>query len=139
MFASQASEPPSFVDCFFWKNHTNKPRLQEAENRAKAILDRIGWADYRERQARALSYGQRKLLAALALYMNSGSIAVCDEPTAGLDEKRAKTVFNLLLDWKTEDAQRAIIVATHDLEYVGLQATRLLRMERGILKGNNER
>lgn len=133
LLSARVSTPPSLVDIFWWRTRANTLALQEAEKATKAILDRVGWTNYRERQAQALSYGERKVLAALTLHMASGTIAICDEPTAGLDRGHASTVLELILEWKAKDAQRAVIITTHDLEYAGLKADRMLRMERGIL------
>lgn len=133
LLSARVFAPPSLVDIFWWRTSANILALQEAEKAAKAILDRVGWTNYRERKAQALSYGQQKLLASLTLRMASGTIAICDEPIAGLDKDHAATVLDLLLEWKNEDSQRAVIITTHDLEYSGLKADRMLRMERGIL------
>lgn len=134
--SSYVSAPPSLLDSLLWRARRNQIREAKAVQRSEDILGRVEWQDLRNRQARALSYGQRKLLAALTLRLAAGSIAICDEPTAGLDAGRGQLVMQMLVEWKNEAPDRSLLIATHDLEYASVHAERTLRMERGALTGN---
>jgi len=61
---------------------------------------------------------QQRLVLARLLYNldNKIDIIFLDEPTANLDQHTAKFVMNFIKQFCNEDRQRAIIIASHDLD-----------------------
>jgi ABC-type branched-subunit amino acid transport system ATPase component len=106
-----------------------------AEEQTQRALVAWGWKRYAGQQAGQLSYGQRKFLAVLQLTLADGSVAVCDEPTAGLDSTQAACVTQMLQRWQSEHEKRALLVATHDLEYASKVFDRTYRISDGTLLG----
>lgn len=110
----------------------------QTETRALAQATRAladaEWVDYASHLAGQLSYGQRKFLSILQLSLASGTIAICDEPTAGLDANQAARVSAILKQWQAADINRSILVATHDLEYVRSGFDRAYRIAEGRIE-----
>jgi ABC-type branched-subunit amino acid transport system ATPase component len=125
-------EPPGIWAAISRNSHYSH-RQGMAEQQTQRMLREVNWEGSADQQAGELSYGQRKFLTILQLVSAEGNVAVCDEPTAGLDSGQAARVISLLRNWQSSKPQRALIVATHDLEYVREAFDRAYRMSNGRL------
>ena len=109
--------------------HVLKQPRRDAEEHARALLDRLGVAHRSEAMPHELSGGEAQRVAiARALAVNP-PVLLMDEPTASLDparrEELAATVRELSADGTT------LVVATHDAEFARSCAQRVLLMEEG--------
>ncbi len=96
---------------------------------ARGLLDRLAPGIDGERHPRDLSEGQRLSLV-LAVVLASGPAVVClDEPTRGLDYP-GKLALADILTGLTEEG-RAVLVATHDVEFVAQVADRVVVLADG--------
>ncbi|HET8815661.1 MAG TPA: metal ABC transporter ATP-binding protein [Solirubrobacterales bacterium] len=81
---------------------------------ARGALERVGLRDMAEETFGELSGGQRqRVLIARALVQDAG-VLLMDEPFTGLDRPSAELLEGLITELAT--AERAIVIATHDLE-----------------------
>ncbi|RMI13671.1 energy-coupling factor ABC transporter ATP-binding protein [Cellulomonas triticagri] len=92
---------------------------------ARAWLDRVGLADRADLPVRALSGGQRQLLALTAVLATEPDVLVCDEPTTLLD-LRWRAVVDALL----ADLPQQVVQVTHDLD-AAAHADRVLVVDDG--------
>jgi|GEM_PF-1683213 len=115
------------------RNRWYTQRHASALGDAQRALAFAGWEQYAGQQAGQLSYGERKFLTILQLTLAKGDVAICDEPAAGLDSTQATRVIEMLDRWHSEQENRALIVATHDLEYVSEAFDRTYRISDGHL------
>ncbi len=84
--------------------------------RARACLDRVGMADFAERQIGQLSGGQQqRVFLARALAQNA-DLFVLDEPFAGVDAATEKAIVSVLKSLRDEG--RTIVAVHHDLSTV---------------------
>ena len=93
-------------------------RLEEANIRARAmqLLDFVGIAQFAERTARHLSYGdQRRLEIARALATDPQLLAL-DEPAAGMNATEKLALRELLVKIKGEG--KTILLIEHDVKLV---------------------
>ncbi|KUF14653.1 ABC transporter ATP-binding protein [Streptomyces silvensis] len=96
---------------------------------ARAILDRIAPGIDDATHPRDLSEGQ-KLALVLAVQLSAApGVVLLDEPTRGLDY-RAKAQLTRILDELTAEG-RAVVVSTHDVEFVARTAGRVVVMAEG--------
>lgn len=98
---------------------------RERDARARAWLARVGLADRADLPVRALSGGQRQLLALAAVLATEPAVLVCDEPTTLLDLRWRRVVDALLADLPQQ-----VVQVTHDLD-AAARADRVLVVDDG--------
>lgn len=107
-------------------------RKQDVE-RAGQLLERFGLGAVADGNAKSLSGGERQRVALARALMNDPSLLVLDEPTAHLDDDRAKSIAELLAELARDG--RALLVATHDPRLVqSAGVTRILDLAAGKLE-----
>ncbi len=101
----------------------------EAPGTCRSILDRIVPSVADESHPRDLSEGQRLALALAVQLCPRPSIIMLDEPTRGLDEGAKARFATVISELATQG--RAIMVATHDVEFVAIVADRVIVLADG--------
>ena len=88
------------------------PASDSHEERARALLGRVGLGDRLDHRPAELSGGERQRAALARSLILKPRLLLCDEPTGNLDAASAGIVAELLLDlYQGEDA--ILIVVTH--------------------------
>lgn len=82
-----------------------------------------------ERHPRDLSAGERQRVALAAILVGRPSVVLLDEPTLGMDRGRMTWLGRTLQILR--QAGSAIVVATHDADFVAAAATRAVLLDRG--------
>ena len=96
---------------------------------ARSLLDRLAPGIDGDRHPRDLSEGQRLALV-LAIVLTSGpEVVALDEPTRGLDYPGKEALAGILASLTAEG--RAVLVATHDVEFVARVADRVVVLADG--------
>jgi ABC-type lipoprotein export system ATPase subunit len=98
---------------------------------ADEILERLKIYKFKKTKTAILSGGQKQRVAIARALVNRPNLILADEPTANLDRKTAREIFNILLDLKKEG--KAILIVTHD-EYMHQLSDLVCTMEDGRLK-----
>lgn len=102
----------------------NRDRAQ-----ASQLIEELGLRDSAHQITRRLSGGQRQRVAIARLLMQSPSILLLDEPTAGLDVLATRHVMDLLA--QLNDQGMTVISVLHDLAIAQTYAQRTLIFEAG--------
>ena len=110
---------------------TGAPKGQ-AEQRARAALDKVGLADRAKAMPLELSGGEQQRVAVARAIVNRPQIILADEPTANLDRVAADKVIDALRAFHA--AGVTCVISTHD-EQVLDTAGRVIRLEHGQLVG----
>jgi putative ABC transport system ATP-binding protein len=95
-----------------------KPR-RHSEQRARALLERVGLAHRADAYPDRLSGGEQQRVAIARALIHEPFLILADEPTGNLDEETGAKVLHLLLAL-TRDAGKTLIMATHNPEVVPL-------------------
>ena len=104
---------------------------QEAVERGRALLERVGLARFARAKPGSLSGGQRQRVAiARALAMRPAAI-LCDEPTSALDAEMVGEVLNLLSSLAAEGM--TMVIVTHELAFARDVSDRVVVMEHGAV------
>ncbi len=86
--------------------------IPERRERAMALLEQVGLADFAHKLPSAVSGGYQQLAAIARSLANDPPILLADEPTGNLDSATAETIFQLFND--LVGAGKTILMVTHD-------------------------
>ena len=92
-----------------------RPGKHEREE-ARAALDRVGLADYEDRQISQLSGGQQQRVFLARALVQEADLYFMDEPLQGVDATTERTVISLLQDLRARGT--TVLVVHHDLQTV---------------------
>jgi energy-coupling factor transport system ATP-binding protein len=99
------------------------------QERARALLDRLAPGIDDDTHPRDLSEGQRLSLVLAVQLTAAPGVVLLDEPTRGLDYRAKRTLIEIVDRLAAEG--RAVVVATHDVEFVAACADRVVVMAEG--------
>jgi len=102
--------------------------LRERQERAAALLRRVGLADRLSHRPTELSGGEQQRVAIARAVANEPALLLADEPTGNLDSQSGAEVVRLLEELLEEG--RTVIVVTHD-EGLSRRAHRTIRLHDG--------
>ena len=101
----------------------------EAEQRVRALADRVGIAQRLHHFPQQISGGEMQRAAIARALIHQPSLVVADEPTGNLDSENGAVVLSLLTALNTELGV-TVLLATHAAE-VASAAKRVLKMRDG--------
>lgn len=106
---------------------TGAPKAQ-AEQRARAALDKVGLLERANALPMELSGGEQQRVAIARAIVNRPQIILADEPTANLDRAAADKVIDALHAFHAVGV--TCVISTHD-EQILDSAARVIRLEHG--------
>ena len=105
--------------------------LEEAELRARHVLDQVGLSDRINHGPSELSGGQQQRVAIARALVNKPSMIIADEPTGNLDSKTGDYVMGLFKELNEEG--QTIILITHE-EDIANQSKRIINIKDGLIE-----
>ncbi len=93
------------------------------------LLERVGLSSRADATWRKLSGGEKQRLSLALALVGRPTVAVLDEPTAGLDVDGRRLVRDVVRDLR--DTGAAVLLATHDLADAETQADRVVIVDHG--------
>lgn len=107
-----------------------RPRRADRDAAIRA-LEKVGLADYQNRQISQLSGGQQQRLFLARALIQEPEILLLDEPFAGIDLATEKAIFELLRSMKKKGS--TILIVFHDLQNAEKYFDRLLLLNRRLI------
>ena len=121
----------NLVEHFTAAEHLRIVRAPHDRQSTDAVLDSLGLAEQARHRVDQLSGGEQQRLALLAAMMTGRPLLVADEPTAHLDDERARQVLDRLRRTAERDGT-TVVYTTHDPR-ITEEADRLLHLDHGVL------
>ncbi|MEA4988348.1 MAG: ABC transporter ATP-binding protein [Anaerovorax sp.] len=90
-----------------------KVPLEEREERAQQLLDRVGIGQRADHMPNEISGGQKQRVAIARALANRPPIILADEPTGNLDSKSSVEIMDIFTDLNRKEGNTVIIV-THE-------------------------
>ena len=102
---------------------------KDAEDRAKALLQKVGLADKALQYPHQLSGGQAQRVAIARALAMEPEMLCFDEPTSALDPELTQEVLAVMRDLARE--HMTMVVVTHEMSFARDVADRVILMEKG--------
>ena len=112
-----------------------KKSKAEAEEKAMALLERVGLADRANAYPSQLSGGQKQRIAIVRAVCMEPEVMLFDEPTSALDPEMVGEVLEVMKDLAREGM--TMVVVTHEMGFAREVGSRVLFMDGGKLVEEN--
>ncbi len=109
--------------------------IAEAEEKAMALLRRIGLEDKANVYPSTLSGGQKQRVAIVRALAMNPEVILFDEPTSALDPEMVGEVLDLMKELAHEGM--TMVIVTHEMGFAREVGTRLCFMDEGIIMEEN--
>ena len=107
-------------------------RGEEATEKVKALLERVGLCDRMDHLPNELSGGEQQRVAIARALAHNPSIIFADEPTGNLDSRNGRQILDLLFELADESG-KTLVMVTHDPEVARL-GDRVLTIRDGVVQ-----
>jgi branched-chain amino acid transport system ATP-binding protein len=96
----------------FWKNLN---QLEDADERAEEVLERVGLKRRRDIQAGLLTYAEQRTLEIGITIAGGANVILLDEPTAGMSRAESRRAVDLIRD---VTVGKTLLMVEHDMGVV---------------------
>jgi polar amino acid transport system ATP-binding protein len=110
---------------------TGKMKKEEAEEKAKELLTRVGLADKMQVYPSSLSGGQQQRAAIARALAMDPEIMLFDEPTSALDPEMVGEVLDVMKSLAEEGM--TMVIVTHEMGFAREVADRMFFIDEGIV------
>ena len=110
-------------------------KKDEAEKKARELLDRVGVGHQAEKYPAMLSGGQQQRVAIARALAMEPKVMLFDEPTSALDPEMIKEVLDVMIDLAQQGM--TMIVVTHEMGFARTAADRVVFMADGAIVEEN--
>jgi len=127
-------------DTKFWSAlvKTSADKKNKFEEKIKEMLEMVDLEGFKNKLARDLSYGQKRLIELIRTILNPHKLLILDEPVAGVNPKLRRVIEKILLELKQQG--ETILLIEHDMDFAFNIADRVVVMDEGkvIAQGKPE-
>ncbi|NOX34404.1 MAG: ABC transporter ATP-binding protein [Deltaproteobacteria bacterium] len=109
-----------------------KFKRAKINKKVSLILEYLNLFHLRERNPSTLSGGEKRKIAIAGILVMDPEVILFDEPFSNLDYQGTIQVLKTIIDLNRSG--HTIIIATHDIETMICEATRIIIMEDGVIK-----
>ena len=108
---------------------------EEAEAKARALLERVGLGDRADAYPSQLSGGQKQRIAIVRALCMEPEVMLFDEPTSALDPEMVGEVLEVMKDLARDGM--TMVVVTHEMGFAREVGSRVVFMDGGVIVEEN--
>ncbi len=108
---------------------------EEAEKKARELLERVGLGDRADAYPNQLSGGQKQRVAIVRALCMEPEVMLFDEPTSALDPEMVGEVLDVMKQLASEGM--TMVVVTHEMGFAKEVGTRIVFMDGGVFVEEN--
>ncbi len=112
-----------------------KKTREEAEAKARALLERVGLGDRADAYPSQLSGGQKQRIAIVRALCMEPEVMLFDEPTSALDPEMVGEVLEVMKDLARDGM--TMVVVTHEMGFAREVGSRVVFMDGGVIVEEN--
>lgn len=106
-------------------------RKEEAQEKARTLLKRVGLSEKEKAYPSSLSGGQKQRVAIARALAMEPDLMLFDEPTSALDPEMVKEVLEVMKDLAKSGMTMAVV--THEMGFAREVADRVIFLDHGVL------
>jgi len=99
-----------------WRTLFSQGVKKHEEERAMELLELVGLTQFRDEEARKLSFGQQKLVEFAAILMSDPDLILLDEPAGGVNPVMIEKIMELVDDLNQQG--KTFLVVEHNMRLV---------------------
>ena len=107
--------------------------ISNSSDKVIELIDAIGLSNRTNHLPWKLSGGEKQRVAVARAMINKPDFIFLDEPTGNLDKKNAENIQELVINLSHEN-DVAIVVATHDNDFVNILDRKYILDKRGLME-----
>lgn len=112
-----------------------KMKEEDAVNKAKELLNRVGLIDKKDTYPNMLSGGQKQRVAIVRALMMNPDVILFDEPTSALDPEMVGEVLDVMKELAKD--HMTMVVVTHEMGFAREVANRVAFLDNGVFAYEN--
>ncbi|MCX8176148.1 MAG: energy-coupling factor ABC transporter ATP-binding protein [Candidatus Bathyarchaeota archaeon] len=107
--------------------------FEEVDKKVVEVAERFRLSNLLNKPPYKLSIGEKRMVTLASILAYNPEVLLLDEPTANLSLKSVEEVEKVVVEAK--DAGKAVVVASHDIEFVAKVANRVYILNNGLTLG----
>ena len=108
-----------------------KMKKEDAIDKARLLLDKVGMLKFEHVPVTQLSGGQKQRVAIARALMMNPKIMLFDEPTSALDPEMVGEVLEVIKDLAKEGM--TMVIVTHEMDFAKEVSHRIIFMDQGLI------
>lgn len=108
-----------------------KMKKEDAIDKARLLLDKVGMLKFEHVPVKQLSGGQKQRVAIARALMMNPKIMLFDEPTSALDPEMVGEVLEVIKDLAKEGM--TMVIVTHEMDFAKEVSHRIIFMDQGLI------
>ena len=126
--------PPGWTVRGALESYAALGEVEQPRARIGEVMERLEITEVAGRRVAYLSKGNLQRLAMAQALLAPRKVMVLDEPTSGLDPEWIARLRTVVAEWRAEDAERTVLIASHNLDELERTADRVAVLQSGRVR-----